>query len=218
MAALVQPWEIALGEHFAISADPRPGVGRPVHAATTALAFLAGHSSRLRVSSNASPVPLQHPVVQAKEWGVLAGSAAAGPTSWWGSDGSRRSSTSGVDFSRRGRLCDEYVAAMIEIWTSDHPVFEGRFVRFDGIRVEPRPVQKPHVPPLTSLKLGDGHVARETQYDVANWNVQELVDLLGWLGDLGVTEVTPAIPPVADFEAYLDRLRWVAEEVMPELA
>lgn len=39
--------------------------------ATTALAFLAGHSSRLRVSSNVTLVALRHPVVQAKEWGVL---------------------------------------------------------------------------------------------------------------------------------------------------
>lgn len=49
-------------------------------------------------------------------------------------------------------------------------------------------------------------MARDTPSDVAGWNAQELVDLIGWLG---VTEVTPAIPPVADFEAYPDRLRWV---------
>ena len=40
----------------------------------------------------------------------------------------------------------------------------------------------------------------------------------GWLKDLGVTEVVVPLPPLKDYEAYLDRLRWIAAEVMPKVA
>lgn len=43
-------------------------------------------------------------------------------------------------------MTDEYLAAMKVAWTSDNPEFEGEFVRFKDITVEPKPVQKPHPP------------------------------------------------------------------------
>jgi probable F420-dependent oxidoreductase len=49
----------------------------------------------------------------------------------------------GVPFEDRGRIMDEYVEAMIELWTSELPEYAGRHVRFKGIVFEPKPVQKP---------------------------------------------------------------------------
>jgi probable F420-dependent oxidoreductase len=53
----------------------------------------------------------------------------------------------GVDPAKRGRVVDERVDAMIEIWTQDKPEFHGDFVDFDPIYSWPKPVQKPY-PPL----------------------------------------------------------------------
>ena len=39
----------------------------------------------------------------------------------------------------RGRVADEYLAAMVELWTSDRPRFAGRYVSFEDVAFEPKP-------------------------------------------------------------------------------
>ena len=58
----------------------------------------------------------------------------------------------GVDPSVRGRVVDERLDAMIEIWTKEKAEFHGKFVDFDPIYSWPKPVQKPYPP----LYLGGG--------------------------------------------------------------
>ena len=50
----------------------------------------------------------------------------------------------GVSFAHKGARTEEYLRAMIAIWTMDQPRFEGRFASFAGVQARPRPVQKPH--------------------------------------------------------------------------
>ena len=50
-------------------------------------------------------------------------------------------------FDERGAVTDEYIRAFKELWTSDNPTFEGKYVSFSDINFLPKPVQKPH-PPL----------------------------------------------------------------------
>ena len=49
-------------------------------------------------------------------------------------------------FEERGAVTDEYIRAFKELWTSDDPHFEGKYVSFDDISFLPKPVQKPHPP------------------------------------------------------------------------
>jgi hypothetical protein len=49
----------------------------------------------------------------------------------------------GVPYGERGAIMDEYVEAMIELWSSDEPVYEGRYVHFSNIVFEPKPYQQP---------------------------------------------------------------------------
>ncbi|MBV8786778.1 MAG: LLM class F420-dependent oxidoreductase [Mycobacterium sp.] len=58
----------------------------------------------------------------------------------------------GVDPSVRGRVVDERLDAMIEIWTKEKAEFHGKFVDFDPIYSWPKPLQKPYPP----LYLGGG--------------------------------------------------------------
>jgi alkanesulfonate monooxygenase SsuD/methylene tetrahydromethanopterin reductase-like flavin-dependent oxidoreductase (luciferase family) len=53
----------------------------------------------------------------------------------------------GANFTDRGRLTDEYLAAFKELWTKDSPSFSGKYVSFSDLLFYPKPVQKPH-PPL----------------------------------------------------------------------
>jgi hypothetical protein len=43
-------------------------------------------------------------------------------------------------------MSDEYVQAIVELWTNDNPVFKGKYVSFDNVAFEPKPLQKPYVP------------------------------------------------------------------------
>lgn len=68
----------------------------------------------------------------------------------------------GTDPRTRGRLMDERIRAMREMWTKDEAEFHGEFVSFDPIFAWPKPVQKPHPP----IYVGGGSPAfdRESEY------------------------------------------------------
>lgn len=61
----------------------------------------------------------------------------------------------GVPFHRRGKITDEYIAVMQDLWTSPEPGYQGGRFRFADLRFSPRCVQRPHVP----LWVGGGSPA-----------------------------------------------------------
>jgi alkanesulfonate monooxygenase SsuD/methylene tetrahydromethanopterin reductase-like flavin-dependent oxidoreductase (luciferase family) len=61
----------------------------------------------------------------------------------------------GTDPRTRGKLTDERIRAMIEIWTKEEPEFHGRYVDFDPIGAWPKPLQKPYPP----IYVGGGRPA-----------------------------------------------------------
>ena len=72
----------------------------------------------------------------------------------------------GVDPSVRGRVVDERLRAMIEIWTKDEAEFHGEYVDFDLIYSWPKPVTKPYPP----LYLGGGPAGFQRIADLgAGW-------------------------------------------------
>lgn len=169
LKAMMQPWEsavtgadqtrmakradelgydmIAVPEHFAIPAEHVELSGPHYLQSTVAQAYLAGATTQIRLNSCITVLPLQHPIVLAK---TLA-------TADWMSSGRMMVTFGvgwlqgefdllGVPFHERGRIADEYLAAIVELWTSDSPQFDGQYVSFSDIAFEPKPVQKPHLP------------------------------------------------------------------------
>src|SRR5579864_5868178 len=49
-------------------------------------------------------------------------------------------------FAERGAVTDEYVAAFRTLWTEKKPVIDGKYVHYNRLLLEPKPVQKPHPP------------------------------------------------------------------------
>jgi probable F420-dependent oxidoreductase len=259
-----------LSEHFLIPQAHTQLSGSFYHHATVGLAAVAGATERLGLASSINILPLQHAVVQAKAWSTLdwfsGGRASAVVAVGWLKG---EFDLLGVPFHERGRMCDEYVEAMIALWTEESPVFEGQYVSFRDVAFAPKPVNgkiplwfggdsegpfrriakwgdgwspfttppekfpevldfiKSHTEydgreiglcfPIESMRLSDGHVETSRQGTYGSWNAQEMVDLCGWLENLGVTESTIPLPPLESFEAYLERLHWVAEEIMPKV-
>lgn len=169
LKATVQPWEagvtgadqtrmvkradelgydlIHVPEHFII---PRAHVdlsGPHYFHSQAAQGYIAGATQRIRIGTSITILPLQHPIVTAKalatiDW--LSGGRVdvAFGVGWL--EGEFKALN--VPFRERGRMADEYLAAIIELWTQESPCFEGKYVSFKDVVFEPKPVQKPHIP------------------------------------------------------------------------
>ena len=114
----------------------------------TLLAYLAGQTSRIRLVTSVIIVPYRNPLLAAKALATLdmlsGGRLVVGVGVGW-----MREEFEALDsppFEERGAVTDEYIRAFKELWTSDTPHFEGRYISFDNISFLPKPVQKPHPP------------------------------------------------------------------------
>jgi probable F420-dependent oxidoreductase len=94
----------------------------------------------------------------------------------------------GVDPRVRGRVMDERLRAMIEIWTKDEASFHGKYVDFDPIYSWPKPVSKPHTPVYIGggpanfsriTELGAGWLSLSGSADALAGDLAKLRDLAG---------------------------------------
>jgi probable F420-dependent oxidoreductase len=108
------------------------------------LGYLAGITQRVRLGTWVLVLPHRNPIVTAKMFASLdvlsRGRMMLGAGIGWMEE---EISLLGAPFQKRGALSDEYLRAMKELWTNPDPQFEGQFVRFSGIKCEPKPVQQP---------------------------------------------------------------------------
>ena len=49
-------------------------------------------------------------------------------------------------FADRGRVSNEYLALLKELWANPTPAFQGKYFQFSDVTFSPMPVQKPHPP------------------------------------------------------------------------
>jgi probable F420-dependent oxidoreductase len=138
---------LTIPEHIVMPRDMVDVMGARFPEGLTAAAVLAGATSRIKMLTYVLVLPYRNPVVLAKQIATLDflsdGRIALGTAS---GHLEREFEVLGVPFGERGRLTDEYIAAIKELWTSTAPTFHGRFVHFEGVAFEPRPVQRPHPP------------------------------------------------------------------------
>jgi probable F420-dependent oxidoreductase len=138
---------VLVPEHIVLPPDLAETMGAHWPHALTAMAFLAGATSRLTVISGIVILPLHNPVVLAKEIATLDSLSGGRSIIAIGiGHAAQEFEAVGVPFNQRGRMADEYLEAMRILWTEDEPSFDGRFVRFSDIRFEPKPHQQPHPP------------------------------------------------------------------------
>jgi probable F420-dependent oxidoreductase len=118
----------------------------------------------------------------------------------------------GVDPKVRGRVVDERLGAMIEIWTQEKPEFHGEFVDFDPIYSWPKPVTKPY-PPLyvgggsasfqRVKRLDAGWISISPSADALSGELEELRGVAG--RDVPVINMHIGEQPTAkDVEGYRD--------------
>lgn len=137
------------GEHIVL---PDPQVPpSPVPADTPfidsaiALSYVAGQTRTIRLGTGIIILPQRNPVVLAKELASV-DVLSNGRLIFGIGIGYLRPEFEaiGAPFNYKGPRTEEFLAAMIALWTMDKPEYKGRFVSFSGVNAMPRPVQRPH--------------------------------------------------------------------------
>ncbi|MGF1599421.1 MAG: LLM class F420-dependent oxidoreductase [Acidimicrobiales bacterium] len=131
------------------SADGRipipPGAG--LLDITASLAFLAAHTSTVRLGTGICLLPQRNPVYTAKEFATLD----------WLSDGRidlgigvgwswEEFEACNVPWERRGARCDEYLEVLRSCWVDEVSSHDGEIYPLRRCHVYPKPVQRPHIP------------------------------------------------------------------------
>jgi probable F420-dependent oxidoreductase len=111
------------------------------------LSFAAAATSTIRIATGVLLLPEHNPVVMAKRSATLdvlsGGRFVLGVGVGWSAE---EFAALGVPFARRAARTEEYIGAMRTIWRDDVASFEGDFVRFDAIRVNPKPLNTSGIP------------------------------------------------------------------------
>lgn len=115
------------------------------HEQLMGMAWIAAKTSRIRLVAAVLVVPHRPAVLAAKMLATLdvlsGGRLVVGVGAGWLK--SEFDAVVTTPFPDRGKVTDEYIDAFRVLWTEASPKFAGKFVKFDGIVLEPKPVQKP---------------------------------------------------------------------------
>jgi probable F420-dependent oxidoreductase len=137
---------IPVPEHFIIPREHLELSGAHHVAAYPSMAFFAGATETIKVNSCIALLPLQHPIVTAKNLSTMdwlsSGRVMVTFASGWLKG---EYDALGVPFHERGAMADEYIEAIIELWTKENPEYDGKYVKFRDVAFEPKCLQKPHL-------------------------------------------------------------------------
>jgi probable F420-dependent oxidoreductase len=113
------------------------------------LAYVAGHTDRIRLGTATICAPFTAPALLAKTLTSLdvlsGGRLTAGLGMGWLPE---EYTAAGVPYARRGERMDEYLHCLEALWTQDPVEFAGEFYTVPRSHTAPTPVQRPHPPVL----------------------------------------------------------------------
>jgi len=138
---------VNISEHIVMPDGLAGAMGAHWPHALTAMAFIAGATTRIHVNSCVIVLPFHNPLVLAKAVATLDVMSGGRAILTFGVGHTEHEFKAlGLPFHRRGRIADEYLEVMHVLWTEDAPSYRGEFIEFDGVQFEPKPVQHPHPP------------------------------------------------------------------------
>src|SRR5581483_7941871 len=111
------------------------------------LSFAAAATQRIGLATGVLLLPEHNPVLVAKQVASLDRLCHGRFTLGVGVGWSREEFDAlGVPFARRGARTNEYLEAMRVLWREDVASFDGEFVSFSGVRVNPKPARDRRIP------------------------------------------------------------------------
>lgn len=126
-------------DHILIPANLPEPFGNLLETFTT-LSYLAARTETIRLGTGILVLPQRDPLLVAKQAATVhhlsGGRFALGLGVGWIA---QEYSFLRTDFGSRGRLADEYIAAIRVLFESDHPAFHGEHINFSEALFSPRP-------------------------------------------------------------------------------
>lgn len=147
------------------------------------LAAAAGVTSRLRLGTGISLVPVHDPIILAKavaslDW-LSEGRFEFGVGYGWNAE---EYASHGVELADAPAILRDHVALMAALWSHEVGCYEGRYARVEACWSWPKPVQQPRPP----IHVG-ARASRQVFEDIAAWGD-------GWLPIEGHGDVISHIP------------------------
>lgn len=106
------------------------------------LSFAAAATQRIQIATGVLLLPEHNPLLLAKQAASLdvlcGGRLILGVGVGWSKE---EFAALGIPFERRGARAAEYLQAMRTVWREDVASFDGEFVSFESVRVNPKPVR-----------------------------------------------------------------------------
>jgi probable F420-dependent oxidoreductase len=163
-------WPLSPREPYPAARDGKlPETYQSVLDPIETLTFVAAHTKKILLGTSVLVLPYHTPIQLARRIASLdvlsGGRALVGVGVGWSHD---EFEAAGTSFERRGARCDEFLRAMIELWTKDPVKFEGEFYRIPESMVGPKPIQKPH-PPIYVAGFGQYTFDRAAKFG-NGWN------------------------------------------------
>lgn len=120
--------------------------------ALNVLSYVAAVTEKVKLQTGILVLPIRNPLHVAKGTAtvdVLSGGRfilGVGLGAPHGSRGKKEFEALKVPGNERGRLADEYLEVIRELWTKPKASYKGRTIEFSDVEMFPKPVQKPHPP------------------------------------------------------------------------
>jgi len=182
------------------------------------LAFLAAHTSTIRLGTNVYNIGLRHPFVTARalttadlvsngriDFGIGA--------SWLAQEWEAME----LPFETRSRRVNEAIGVIKRLFTEDVIEHEGEFFKFQAVKFLPKPVQKPWPPMLIggdapaairrAAQHGDGWLPMAQTVETLGANLKKIEQLRAEAGRTGPFDITVQFneaPSLGDLKRYRD--------------
>jgi probable F420-dependent oxidoreductase len=174
---------VMVSDHVAVTPDVARAYPAPFYEPFTALAWLAGRTSRVELGTTVVILPYRHPLLLARMASnvdqLSNGRLILGVGVGWAR---AEFEALGISFARRGRLSDDYLAVLQAHWSQVIASAETRSVSFTDVYTAPHPKQQPH-PPIWVGGRSPAALRRAARFGDA-WH--PLNAGLQWLADEGL--------------------------------
>jgi probable F420-dependent oxidoreductase len=144
---LVMPWKINTTYPYSKEATFIVPPDRPFFDTLTCLAFLAGCTEKIQLGMSVMVLPYRHPLHWAKIAATIdqlsTGRLILGIGVGWMEE---EFAAMNAPFKERGKVSDEQLTLLKQLWTDEHITFHGKYYHVDDIAFSPKPFQRPRIP------------------------------------------------------------------------
>jgi probable F420-dependent oxidoreductase len=144
---VVMPWQINTPYPYSKETGFIVPPDRPFFDTLSCLAFLAGCTETIQLGMSVMVLPYRHPLYWAKIATTIdhlsTGRLIMGVGVGWMEE---EFAAMGAPFKERGKVSDEQLTLLKQLWTEEHITFRGKYYQLSDIAFSPKPYQKPRVP------------------------------------------------------------------------